>query len=278
MSFDAPVSNYVYSSFSYFGSARGGELPGRWFVAALAEVGCDEAAVRQTLYRMERSGELLTRREGREKLYRPTGYAQGEITAGTGKIFDPPAPWDGRWTLLHARFEKEERIHRERLQVLLQVEGFASAAPGLYIHPRPRGERVLAAVDPTVRDRVLVVRGDRIGPESDERFVARHWDVPALAQRYRETLHALGTIEGETASGCTDVEAFRRRFEIVLRFLRVAWDDPDLPTNLLPPDWPGNEARERAEALYRRFRPGALRFGDRVLSDIGRASMAGQRR
>jgi len=278
MLLDAPVSNFVYSSFSFFGSVRGGELPGRWFVTALAEVGCDEPAVRQTLYRMERSGELLSRREGREKLYRVTGYAQGEITAGTGKIFDPPAPWDGHWTLLHARFEKAERMHRERLQVLLQVEGFANLGPGLYIHPRPRGERVLAAVDPAVRERVIALRGERVGEEPDTRFIARHWDLPALACRYRDALGELDRIARETGRRCAEVEAFRRRFEVVLRFLRVAWDDPDLPADLLPPDWAGTAARERAEELYRRFLPGALRFGDRVLADIGHASPVALRR
>ncbi len=264
-----PVSNYVYSSFSYFGAARGGSLPGLWFVDALAEVGCDEAAVRQTLYRMERSGELDSQRLGREKLYTPTGYARGEIVAGTGKIFDPPAPWDGRWTLLHARFERGERVHRKRLHELLQVEGFATVSPGVYVHPRPRGERVLEAVDEAVRERVLVVRGERLGDESDHQFSSRHWDLAGVAARYRSAHKHLAGLAKIAERGCDDAEAFRCRFEVVLRFLKVAWDDPDLPAELLPGDWPGGAARERASALYRAFLPGALRFADRVLEEVG---------
>lgn len=270
---DYPVSNYVYSSLSYFAPARGGWLPGLWFVGALAEVGCDKSAVRQTLYRMEGSGELDTHRRGREKFYAPTGYARGEIAAGTGKIFDPPAPWDRRWTVLHARFEREERVHRDRLHALLGVEGFATVAPGVYVHPRPRGERVLQAVDEGFRDRVLVVRGDRVGDEPEGRFIARHWDLPGLAGRYRTALVALDRIAGLAEGGCPDVEAFRHRFEVVLRFLGVAWDDPDLPAELLPDDWPGRAVRERAADLYRTFLPGALRFGDHVLEKVGHASL-----
>lgn len=269
---DRPISHYVYSGLAYFGEIRGGELPGRWFVEALAEVDLDEAAVRQTLYRMEGSGELTSRREGREKLYAATGYARGEIAAGTDKIFRTPEPWDGRWTMIHARFEGDERIHRDRLQELLRVEGFASVGPGLSVHPRPLGERILAAVDPAVRDRVLAIRGERLGDEPVERFIARHWDVPALAARYRETVAALERLVDEAEP--SDAEAFRRRFEVVLRFLDVAWDDPDLPLGALPEPWPGIEARERAAALYRRFLPGAVRFGDRILERVGHAELA----
>jgi|GEM_PF-2428348 len=266
---DAPVSNFVYSSLSFFGTVRGGELPGLWFVNALAEVGCDEAAVRRTLYRMEHSGELTSRREGREKFYAPTGYAQGEIVAGTEKIFSPPPPWDGRWTVVHARFDGDQRVHRDRLQTLLEVEGFAALAPGLYLHPRPRGKRILAAVDSSVRNQIFVMRGERQGRESDEQFIARHWGLPDLERRYRRAHAALVRIVRRSQSGTSDVEAFRLRFEVVLRFLGVAWDDPDLPPSLLPDGWPGTAARETAAELYEHFLPGARRFGDAVLERIG---------
>lgn len=266
---DAPVSNFVYSSFAFFGTVRSGELPGLWFVYALAEVGCDESAVRRTLHRMEGAGELTSRREGREKFYAPTGYAKGEIKAGSQKIFDAPKPWDGRWTLIHARFDGAQRIHRDRLHTLLDVEGFASMAPGLYLHPRPLGKRILQAADPVVREQIFIVRGKRLGRESDGAFIARHWDLPALARRYGETLADLRQLRGRAEKGVADREAFRCRFEVVIRFLRVAWDDPDLPTDLLPAPWPGTAAREMALELYTRFLPGARRFGDQVLERIG---------
>lgn len=272
---DAPVSNFVYSSLSFFATVRGGELPGRWFVEALAEVGCDEAAVRKTLHRMEGSAELTSRRQGREKLYAPSSYAIGEITAGTEKIFRKPDAWDGRWTVLFARFGSDERIHRDRLQMLLQVEGFATLGPGLHLHPRPRGERVLRAVDPVVRRRLDVFRGDRVGEESDGAFISRHWDIPHLTRRYERVLDQLGRLATRAERGVTDVEAFRHRFEVVLRFLRVAWDDPDLPLTLLPDPWPGTAARELAATLYEQFLPGARRFGDSVLERIGREELTG---
>lgn len=271
---DAPVSNFVYSSLSFLGAVRGGELPGRWFVVALAEVGCEEAGVRKTLHRMEGSGELVGRWDGREKLYAPTGYARGEIAAGTEKIFQEPEPWDGEWTVIHARFEGRERLHSDRLQALLKVEGFATLGPGVHLHPRPRGVRVLEAVDEEVRYRLNVFRGGRLGTEPDGRFIAQHWDLPGMAARYRDVGGQLARIGGAVEQGVTDVDAFRLRFEVVIRFLRVAWDDPDLPVEVLPDGWPGTDVRSTASALYLRLLPGARRFGDRVLERIGREDFA----
>jgi hypothetical protein len=70
-------------------------------VRALGAAGREEALVRQTLYRMEHEEELITRRAGRMKFYRPSPYALAEIEAGKQKIFAPVASeWDGRETNL----------------------------------------------------------------------------------------------------------------------------------------------------------------------------------
>src|SRR5688500_5255508 len=115
-----PLSYYVYSSFSFFGRIRGGELPGSWFVRALAAAGRDPAAVRQTLFRMEREEELVARKHGRMKFYAPSAYARAEIDAGTEKIFqEPDASWDGQWTLVRVGFRTASHAkHRERVIAL----------------------------------------------------------------------------------------------------------------------------------------------------------------
>ena len=83
---ESPVSYTVYSSLSFFGPHVEGELPGTWFVAALGQVGHEAAAVRQTLWRMERSGELHGRSEGRQRFYRFTPLAQAEAALGLARM------------------------------------------------------------------------------------------------------------------------------------------------------------------------------------------------
>ena len=261
----APISYSVYSALSFFGRRQGGELPGLWFVRAFGVLGHAPAAVRQTLFRMVRAGQLQTRRSGRSKFYRFSPWAQAEADAGLTRIIGPrPEPWDGRWTLLLARFEGADRDQRELLAELLQSEGFAPLGGGAYIHPRDRAGRVLeAAAEGGMRGRLVVVRGERQGGSTAAEFVALHWDLEKLAREYR---HFISRFESLAISlPATDRQIFVARFALVFTYLEPAWRDPELPAALLPGDWPGEQAHVLAGALYRRLSPGALRFAKSLL-------------
>src|SRR5688572_2135511 len=161
---DAPVSYLIYSALSFYGDRRGGEVTGTWFVAALSSLGVAPAAVRQTLFRMERDEELIGRKVGRVKHYRASPYARAEIGAGVQKIFAvADTGWDGFWTLVLTRFPTEMRVERERVRSILQVEGFAALGNGAYVHARDRAERLREAVAALgVSDAVTVFRVDRV--------------------------------------------------------------------------------------------------------------------
>ena len=263
---DAPVSYSIYSAFSFYGARRGGELPGTWLVAALSALGHAVSAIRQTLYRMEGSRELMSRAAGRRKLYRLSPYARAEAEAGLAKIMESsPGRWDGRWTLVQFQIGSEDRIERERLRELLRVEGFGQTGIGLFIHPRDRSARLLrAAAEHGVGDLVEVFNARRLGGRDEHEFVARHWDLDTLAGRYRGFLARFRPLE--RASRRISLEAaFLLRFAVVFDYLETAWDDPDLPAQLLPAGWPGSRARRLAGTLYRSLLPSALEFGDALL-------------
>ena len=255
---ESPVSYTVYSSLSFFGPHVEGELPGTWFVAALGQVGHEAAAVRQTLWRMERSGELHGRSEGRQRFYRFTPLAQAEAALGLARIMDPlPAEWDGQWTMVHLRFGTRHRTERERVVAALQSGGFRSPGPGVFLHPRERAEAIRSIVDQGGSHRMTVIRGRREGGPADSAFVRALWDLDGLAARYREFLDAWS---GDARRRHWEPEeAFAARFALVFSYLDIAWNDPELPLELLPAQWPGARARELARTLYRRLQPGALR-------------------
>lgn len=268
---EASTSDFVYSSLSFFGSQRGGALPGSWFVEALAPLGVSEAAIRQTLYRMEKSGALEARRAGRTKLYAPSAPTRAVLEAGRARILEVgEAEWDGQWTVVHFRFPSGEWQLRDRLREVLMVEGFAALDPGLYLHPRDRIARVsLAAGEAGVEDRLFIVRGHRQPPNDDHRLVSELWDVAGIRARYLAFLARFAAID---ANQLSELEAFAVRFAAVFQFFRITWDDPDLPPELLSGDWPGARARARAAELYATLDRPALRFADRVLEQVGHAS------
>jgi len=261
------TSDFVYSSLSFYAGRHGGELPGLWFVQAIGALGVEETAIRQTLYRMEHSGELVGRTVGRTKLYGATPTTRAVIDVGASRILqEPDQPhWDGLWTLVRFVLENRHRKARDLLRDVLLVEGFASLGPGLYVHPRQRADRVLEAAEQLGHvEAVHVFRGSRLaGPEETD-FVNRLWDLPATALRYGGFTDRFLFLE-EGAKELAPQDAFALRFALVSEFLRITWNDPDLPPELLPDDWPADTASGLARRLYKTLLPGAVRFGDEVM-------------
>jgi phenylacetic acid degradation operon negative regulatory protein len=272
----APTGDFVYSSLSFVARQRGGELPGTWFVDALGALGVGGQTVRQTLYRMEHSGILLTRRVGRLKWYRPSPTTTAIMDAGVSRVSTPTnAEWDGRWTLIYFRVGEEEREKRDRIRDVLLVEGFGALGPGLYVHPREQTERLVAAArEIGLKDRLHVFRGSRIAGVDDQRLVHETWDVASLASRYRKFIRRFQRVADEPPSRWSDLEAFGLRFAFMFEFFRIAWDDPSLPWALLPRDWPGEDARRLAEVLTRKLRAGAMRYADEILTRVAGRDMS----
>ncbi len=263
----AATDELIYSSLGAYGSRRGGELPGAWFVSAFDSIGRSRASVRQALFRMSRNRELTCRRAGRDNLYRLTPLAEAAMNAGTQKIFgEPPGEWDGRWTLCRYRFSDADRVLRDRVRLLLETEGFASLGPGLYIHPRDRVSPIAAAIidaGAAADHEVQLFRADLVSGDTTEALVRRLWDLEGLAQRYHELLSFVRPLAERAPSDWTPVGAFAARFGLVMAYLQIAWDDPDLPMTLLPRDWAGHAARRETADLYRVLLPGTLEHGDR---------------
>jgi phenylacetic acid degradation operon negative regulatory protein len=273
----APTSDFVYSSLSFFARRRGGQLPGMWFVDALGALGVDERRVRQTLYRMEHTGALLTRRAGRVKWYRASPTTAAILDAGVARVAVPAdEPWDGRWTLVHYRVGEEARDKRDRIRDVLLVEGFGALGPGLYAHPRDRTARLLAAAGELgLRDRLNVFRGTHVAGVDARRLVDETWDLARLAARYRAFLGRFRSVADGPPARWTPREAFALRFAFMFEFFRISWDDPALPASLLPADWPGEDARGVADRLMRALLPGAIDFADAVLASVRPVGSAG---
>ncbi len=267
---DAPVSYSVYSAFSYYGPHNGHELPGSWLVPALRELGHGTAAIRQTLYRMEGSQELDSRVEGRTKFYSLTAAARAESLAGLEMIFgSDEGAWDGEWTLVQFAPGSEHRLERERLRELLNSEGFSAIGAGLFAHPRDRSARPIeAARGHEALDLVEVYRARRLLGD-DRAFVDRHWDIDGLDRQYSRFLQRFEPLR-ERAPSLAAPAAFVLRFALVFDFLEIAWRDPALPTDLLPPNWVGSRARELASWLYSALLPAAVAHADDIRSRMRR--------
>jgi phenylacetic acid degradation operon negative regulatory protein len=266
-----PPTELIYSLLSAYGNRRGGELPGAWFVAVLDPLRHKPASVRQALFRLARSGALETRKEGRLTWYRLSSYGQAAIATGSDKLFTPPqSSWDGRWTLVFYQFDTESRVARDHAREILELEGFALFARGVYIHPHERTERVRKLLrEAQLEDWVTIFRAQRLGGETDGALAGRLWDLRRLGRGYRRFLQIFQPLVDRPAASWPPAGAFAARLALACSFLRTAWDDPGLPPALLPANWSGRRAREVAARLYHNLMPGTLRHGDAVTRQLG---------
>ncbi len=273
---DAPIRNLIYSCLSAYGEKRGGELPGPWFSAVFEGIGHAPSAVRLALFRMVKNSELESRKQGRVNFYRLAPFGRAGIESGLQMLFgEPEGDWDGQWTVIHFHFQTGDRFNRDHIRGILTLEGFGCLGPGLYIHPRDRGEGVLRAMGAGAEGRVdgvTVFRSRCVGGQTDIELVRRLWNVKGLNARYKEFLEAVAPLRDRIAASCSAQEAFFYRIGVVLRYLEVGWSDPEIPESLLPASWFGYEARSTARELYQDLWPQSLAHGDEVmqrLSDSG---------
>ena len=264
---DAKPSDLVFSLLQAYGGERGGELPGPWFVDMLAPLEVLSATVRQTLYRMEKSGALSARREGSMKLYRLSSYGKAGTDAGTSRMLQAPeAEWNGDWFLVSYRFTSAERSDRDMIKGLLDLEGFGCLSRGTYLHPRDRTHRILrAARDNGVDDRLTILRARQVDTRTDRRLARELWDLEELAEGYRSFIHDFSSMTRVSWKKKDPVLVLKSRFAFVLRYLEIAWRDPGLPLELLPTSWPASRAQQIASTLHRDLSAPFLEHGDRVM-------------
>lgn len=266
----APISYPVYSSFSYFAPRRGGELPGTWLVAALGVLGHKPGSVRQALYRMELDDELDSRVTGRTKYYRASPSARSELDLAMSKIKGGPRKdWDGIWTLVHFSFRSKQQTQRGRFRNYLKHAGFAELGRSVYIHPGQRSARVReGARSFGVEDHVAIFRGTQEFSPSESTLVKTLWDLGDLNRRYQKFNAKYRRLIRRSIETMSPKEAFVIRFALVFDFLEIAWDDPDLPQELLPRHWPGASAQQLAHALYQTLLPPAIEYAGKLYDEI----------
>ena len=235
----------------------------------MAPFGVSEAAVRQSVSRMSRQGWLVARREGNRAFYAVTDRGRRRIDELSPRIYGPVIEWDGRWRMLTYSVSEAQREQRDRLRKELGVLGWAPLSSSTWISPADAlGAAREAAEAIGALERVHLFDGSYAGPLSDRALLERCWDVGAIAaaytdfiERYEPRLAARAV--GRTCS--TDEAAFVERLWLVHDYRKFAYIDPGLPSELLPPHWPGTTAA----ALFREFYAAVDTKSMRYLSGAG---------
>ena len=248
---------------------RGGRAPVAALVRMLAPLGIGAPAVRTAVSRMVRQGWLAPERLADGAGYALTERARRRLDEAAVRIYRTQQPrWDGHWHLLVID-PVRDRGSRARLRAGLAFLGYALLGDDTWLSPRQSGEvaGMLAAEGVTARR--FTARHDG----NSTALVAAAWDLDRLARRYRRWQVDAERLVADTGVGPGeepgDEHAFAVRSRLVHEWRKFLFDDPGLPRELLPAQWPGDAAAAFFDAQATRLMPGARRFVDGCLDLVG---------
>ena len=211
--------------------------------------------MRTALSRMVAAGEL----EATDGRYRLVGRLLGRRQAqDAGRHLRAPE-WDGRWHVVVVQAEARSVARRREFRGRMADHRFGELRPAVWLRPANLPAPQHAGDD-------LLVSTGALDVTDRDALVAQLWDLPGwTATAGALTQELTSAVPGLERGGDDQIPPNFVLSAAVLRHLRR---DPLLPTELLPPTWPGAALRD----AYRRFDD---HFVDRLHGFLRRHRTAG---
>jgi phenylacetic acid degradation operon negative regulatory protein len=232
-------------------------------IDVFARVGVSEEAVRSTLTRMARRDLLIRQRQGRKVYFGLTARAEDILADGRRRVWETGAvnrDWDGTWTLVGFSLPDARRDERHDLRSQLVWAGFGMLQSGLWIAPGHK-DVVRIVDDLGLTEHVNVLTAQTAKPTESADLVKKAFDTAAIAARYRAFLDRWET--RRPMPGLPDDLA--RQLVLHTDWLQLVRQDPHLPAEHLPRDWPAIRAEGLFHRLAERYEGAARRVADPVL-------------
>ncbi len=269
------TQDLIFTLYGDYITPRGGEAWIGNIIELMAGVDTSAQAVRSTLSRMSRKGWLRSRKEGRHSFYISTPKTRALLTEGTRRIYEPRQdPWDERWCILTYSIPENQRPLRHRLRQRLIWLGFGRLGPAMWVSPRDlRSEATQMAESLGISDKIDLFVGQYLGLSQAKELVKRCWNMEQLNRAYLDFInHHRPTWQQFVNQSYTQTinprNIFIRRFLLVHEYRSFPYVDPNLPPELLPNEWLGDEAIHLFQSYAALLAPQANHYVDDVLATL----------
>jgi phenylacetic acid degradation operon negative regulatory protein len=227
-----------------FGDAvvpRGGQVPLGVLQNVMGRLRIEPGALRTAMSRLASDHWVIREREGRNSHYRLAEEGRHAFDLATRRIYSrgPPA-WNGAWTVAIAPPNGETDVLADATGL-----GFVRINGGVYLRPETEGA---IGLDDALAG-ALIVHGE--SAEHPEAFHAL-WPSREMADAYRTLIATLLPLQAALDGGArlSGVDAMAARILVIHNWRRIVLRDPGLPIDLLPADWPGEDARAGVRQIY----------------------------
>jgi phenylacetic acid degradation operon negative regulatory protein len=240
------------------------EIRLKTLVALGEQLGISAPTMRVTLNRLRERGWFDVRRDGRESTYHLQPECLRALGEGKRRIFrDPTATWRGEWSMVIYTVPESDRQVRDELRKRLGFLGFGPLAPATWVCPHPRLDEVANAGAglPSARLSLLTTRTS--GLAADRAMAASCWELDELGASYARFVRS---VRSRLSAGLLDhpdpATAMVERVHLVNGYRQIVWRDPQLPVELQPAGWPGDEAHQLFDRVHDALLEGSAHLYD----------------
>jgi len=224
---------------------------------ATSGLGVEEKTARQALNRMALDGWIVTERVGRRVRWELTAHGTILLTDGAERIYSfgrDRESWDGRWLVLLVSVPEAQRDLRHQLRSGLTWAGFGSPTPGVWVSPHCSREDEAKQIvgELGLEADAVSFCGPFAGVGSERSMVEQAWHLGELAEVYEEFLSQFAGLSPDSPD-----EVLYAQIRLVDAWRRFPGLDPQLPPELLPPQWIGLRAANVFDDLHRKWNAAA---------------------
>jgi phenylacetic acid degradation operon negative regulatory protein len=246
------------------------QLPSAALVALLTDFGISNTAARAALNRLVRHDLLVTSKHGRQTFYGLSERASQVLDDGVRRIFtfgQHSHPWDGHWSVVAFSIPEEKRRLRYVLRDQLRWLGFAPLYDGLWISPRASLHDTSARLAKLSIHTATLFRARVLEGTPEAGLPQQAWDLNSLRTQYQQFIYMVQPLSVRIqSSSLSSDDALQARTRIMDAWRRFPTLDPDLPTQLLPANWPRAQARQLFIETYDALGPLALRRVQQIIA------------
>jgi phenylacetic acid degradation operon negative regulatory protein len=267
---DARPGALVADLLGDFNRVGGSEMRLKSLVTLGEELGVSGPTMRVTLARLRERGWFEVRREGRESVYRLTPRCVRALRDGGQRIFHSrPGPWAREWSMVIYTVAESDRQTRDELRKQLAWLGFGPLAPATWICPHPRLDDIANAAATLSAARLTLLMTRTSGPAADRALADRCWELDSLGADYEAFNQAVRARMPDYKHTALDGKtALVERIRLVNDYRRFAHRDPELPEELQPAGWPGDEARRLFEQAHSLLAAPSAEYYARLLAIV----------
>ncbi|WP_370184801.1 PaaX family transcriptional regulator C-terminal domain-containing protein [Rhodococcus wratislaviensis] len=232
---------------------RNEHIPSAALIGLLGEFEISPSGARAAMQRLTARNLLVSSRSGRTTAYGLLPRSRTVLITYLDKLFmlgsGEPA-WDGNWTVVTYSIPEDEKDSRRALREALRELKFGILYDAVWISPRDKSLDVLA-VQEEIGVSVTVFRAKCVSPEHPVTVATEAFDLGALGSRYQEFIDTYQPVrESLRSTKPTPAQALKLRTAVMTDWRDFPQLDPNLPTALLPQEWPGRDALECCAGIY----------------------------